>query len=464
VAKETAKEPGSPQKVSSYTLKPGDHLYRVLAREYGITGARADLLVQRIKRLNRIGDIRALKTGTTIMIPALETVPVAATKSSGTRSSSSRAAKNATAAPGGGAADNRMKFAMVAGRDDAEVVAGARQLWSQLIASGAGRGSDHFDYQSNTFSLSLDPQKYPTLPALDGGSIVVDATGTLPALVKSLIQEKNPRVRIVSEDPANPRRFYRSLLTEAQFYSFYEDFSVDFGSDPKITVRADFTIEKSPDSLLRQDVTLLNVSRERRPLPDGLVRLLAGHGFQLLESGAPSYRGAGGTGDLLYQVTGKEPRKILDGFLDALAVPFESGKSIDLYAGENIGVRLDVPVDRYFEDNGQRYVVALFNGDPVNYTLVRLLETQGYRVIMLQEGDDFHSIADKVLSRLHIAGRYGEHDLWPVREAGYGVRLSGAMIRDNRNGDRNLFVTDRNLDTLVKELADQNGYRLLGGR
>ena len=53
----------------------------------------------------------------------------------------------------------------------------------------------------------------------------------------------------------------------------------------------------------------------------------------------------------------------------------------------------------------------------------------------------------------------------PVREQwGLRVRMSGAMIRDNRNGDRNLFVTDRNLDPLVKELADLNGYHLLGGK
>ena len=451
------------EKMSSYTVKPGDQLYKVLSREYGVSGARAEALVQRIKRLNHLSDIRNLKGGSTLMIPAVEAAP--APKSARTRVHSvSRAKKTAKAALRVPAPDYGIKLAKVARGADAEVVEAAREVWPQLVASAGTRTSDHFDYLTDTFSLSLDPEKYPTLPAQDGGSILVDGGGTLPALVKTLIQEKNPQVRIVSENPGNRQRFYRSLLTAAQFYSFEEDFSVDFGTDPKITVHADFKIEKSPDSLLRQDVALLNVSENRRATPDGLVRLLAGNGFRVVEAGNPSYQGGSGAGDLLYQVTGKEPKKILDSFLDALSVPFETGKSIDLYAQEHIGVRLDVPVDRYFEDHGQRYVVALFNGDPVNYTLIRLLETKGYRVIMLQEGDDFHSIADKVLSRLHIPGRYGEHDLWPVRNVGYGVRMSGAMIRDNRNGDRNLFVTDRDLDPLVKELADLNGYRLLDGR
>jgi hypothetical protein len=462
VAKHAASGAVREGKLSSYTVKPGDHLYRVLSREYGVTGSRADALVQQILQLNHITNIHRLKTGSTLLIP-LAPSELASQDTQAGSAPAAQIERSGKGAPAG-AADYQVKLARMAPRGEADSVEGAREVWNRLVPTVAGKSSAHFDYSSNAFSLSLDPERYPTLPAQDGGTILVDAAGTLPPLVRSLIQEKNPQVRIVSENAANPQRFYRSLLAAAQFYSFEEDFSVDFGSDPKITMRADFKIEKSPDSVLRQDVTLLNVGQNRRTTPDGLVRLLAGNGFRLVEAGAPSYQVPSGAGDLLYQVTEKEPKKILDSFLDALAVPFETGKSLDLYARENIGVRLDVPVDRYFEDNGQRYAVALFNGDPVTYTLVRLLETKGYRVIMLDKGDDFHSVADKVLSRLHIPGRFGDYDLWSARNVGYGVRMSGAMIRDNRNGDRNLFVTDRNLDPLVKELADINGYHLLGGR
>jgi hypothetical protein len=457
-----AKGAAAREKVSSYTVKPGDHLYKVLSREYGVRGARADVLVQRVLRLNGIKDIHGLKTGSTLLIPL---APGAAAKESKTHAQSAKhTRKSEKEAPQAPAAEHQIVLAKLAPQDDDATVEAARQVWPRLVPPVAGRGSDHFDYRSSAFSLALDPARYPTLPAQDGGTILVDGAGTLPALVRSLIQEKNPQVRIVSEDATNRRRFYRALLSAAQFYSFEEDFSVDFGSDPKITVQTDFKIEKSPDSLLRQDITLLNVSETRRATPEGLVKLLAGNGFRLVEAGAPVYQTPGGAADLLYQVSEKEPKKILDSFLVALAVPFETGKNIDLYAKENIGIRLDVPVDRYFEDNGQRYAVALFNGDPVTYTLIRLLETKGYRVIMLQEGDDFRSITDKVLSRLRIPGRYGDYDLWSAAKVGYGVRMSGAMIRDNRNGDRNLFVTDRQLDPLVKELADLNGYHLLSGR
>jgi len=374
-----------------------------------------------------------------------------------------RAGKARKPAPLASSSDHRIMLAQEARERDAEVEV-AREIWTRLIPSLALRGSDRFDSPSNAFSLSLDPERYPAFPAQDGGSILVDGRGTLPPLVRALIQDNNPQVRVVTENPTHRQRFYRSLLGASRFYSIEENFSVDFGKDPKITVRADFRIEKMPDSLMRQDLNLLNVFRERRATPQGVVSLLAKNGFQLLEAGSPSHQMPGRERDLIYLVAEKEPVKILDSFLDALSVPFETAKNIDLYARDNIGVRLDVPVHRYFEDNGRRYVVALFNGDPVNYTLIRLLETKGYRVIMLQEDDDFQSISEKLLSRLQLPGRYAEQDLWALRDVGYTVRMSGVKIHNNRNGYRNLFVTDRHLDSLVQELAELNGYLLRGTR
>lgn len=345
-------------------------------------------------------------------------------------------------------------------RTDAEL-RDAHRVWAQLVPSAPG-ARDHFGYQSDAFSLSLDPDRYPLMPAQDGGIILVDGMGTLPTLVRSLIEAKNPQLRIVSENPENRRAFYRSLLNASHFYTFEEDFSVVFGTDAKITMHADFKIEKSPDSLLRQDITLLNVTENRPATPEGLAKLLTGNGFQLVETATPYRAEKPGTGNLLYQITEKEPKKIADALLDALSVRYQSGKNIDLYASENIGVRLEVPVDRYFEDHGQRFVVSIFSGDPVSYTLVRLLETKGYRVIMLQAGDNLQNVTEKMLSRMQIPARYGEQDLWPIRTAGYGVRMSGVMVRGGRIGERDLFVTDHIISPLVQELADINGYRLAG--
>ena len=54
--------------------------------------------------------------------------------------------------------------------------------------------------------------------------------------------------------------------------------------------------------------------------------------------------------------------------------------------------------ERYFERGGQRYVVTSFDGDPVNYTLFRILETKGYNVVILEAQDDFRKISEKLIA------------------------------------------------------------------
>lgn len=446
----------------TYKVKNGDFIYRVLAREYGITGERADVVAGRVKGANHLSDIRRLKVGSTLLIPL---DPQDQSVKSKTRRSAKVAARQKKAAPATAAGASMMFFkapmaqaANLSGPGGgAESVQEAAGIWPQLVPN-APSSRAQLDYLSSAFSLSLDPERYPVLATQDGGAILVDASGSLPPLVKSLLQEKNPQLSVVSERSDNPRAFYRALLSAARFYSFEEDFLVDFGSDSKVTVQADFKIEKSQDSLLRQEITLLKIAGKRPATPQPLVRLLAAHGFKLVEtpSSAPVITGRPEEG-VLYQIREKDPRGIADALLGALGISYSSDKSIDLYAGDNNGVRLEIPVYRYFEKNGKRYVLARFQGDPMGDSLTNLLEAKGYQVIPVQEHDDLQSLSDKLLNRMDVTGRYGEQELWSIWEKGYGVRMTGVMLNDARGG--RIFITDRKVDPLVQELAKLNGYR-----
>jgi len=62
-----------PQKVgsgsASYTVKPGDHIFKILMRDFGLTNQQAELLIPEIARLNGISDIRRLQVGQVLQIP-----------------------------------------------------------------------------------------------------------------------------------------------------------------------------------------------------------------------------------------------------------------------------------------------------------------------------------------------------------------------------------------------------------
>lgn len=61
-----------------YTIQPGDHLFKILVRDFSLTNAEAENLIPDILRDNGLSDIRRLKIGQIIRIPAVKGAPVTA--------------------------------------------------------------------------------------------------------------------------------------------------------------------------------------------------------------------------------------------------------------------------------------------------------------------------------------------------------------------------------------------------
>jgi LysM repeat protein len=53
-----------------YTVKPGDHIFKILTVRFGLSEDAADRLVPEIKRINHVTDIKKLRVGQTLVIPA----------------------------------------------------------------------------------------------------------------------------------------------------------------------------------------------------------------------------------------------------------------------------------------------------------------------------------------------------------------------------------------------------------
>ncbi|WP_236685637.1 peptidoglycan-binding protein LysM [Geobacter pickeringii] len=349
-------------------------------------------------------------------------------------------------------------FTGVAAARAPEGVEPVRQLWDGLVPS-QGQAAQPIAIEDKNFSLSLDPENFPTFAAPDGGRVLVDAGGKIPPLVRALIEAKDPSIRIVSESPRNRKRFMASLLAGARFYSVEENISLEFGSDPRLTVNADFKVEKSPDSLLHHDVVLMNVGENQRNMPPSLVQFLNREGFQVLEPLSARDDRAGRAPQTLYQITARDPRGVVDGLLRVLNVHCENDRNVELYGVGDGGLRLYVRADRYFEEGGSRFVVSYFDGDPVTYTLTRLLETRGYRVVVLDPKDDFRKVSEKLFARMRIPGVFARHDLLPVRESSYGVQMSGFRLRGAAGEPA--FLTNAELDPLFRDLLDANGYTIV---
>ena len=334
------------------------------------------------------------------------------------------------------------------------VMTTVRALWDRLVTASPPEGS--LELRADNFSLSLDPKSYQVLPAADGGKVIIDANRNLPPLIRSLIQEKDPALRIVSEAPTAGKRFYSKLLQAAGFYSVEPDFTVEFGDDPRLSVRADYRIERTPESLMHNETVLLYTGSGRYALPQSLQGFLGNAGFQVIEPDLP-HHDAPQHRDRFIQAPAGSRFQAADTVLAALGLETEAGKTIEFTGWVNQGISLMVRVDRAFEYRGRLYALTAFDGNPVTYTLTRLLETQGVTVVVLGQEDDFHAVTGKLLTALKLPASFDVHRLWPLRETPYTVQMSGYLLRDPGTG-RNIFLTDREVTPLLLDLIDRNGY------
>lgn len=333
-----------------------------------------------------------------------------------------------------------------------------REVWDRILQPGRHQ-SGPLVVQGSNYSLSLDPERYPVFPAADGGRIVIDAGMTLSPMIKTILQEKDPGIRIVSENPDDRKRFFSSLLKAAKFYSVEENFSVDFGSDPKLTVSSDFKIEKSSESLMNDDVFLVNVAGNSRGMPTSLISFLDKEGFHVIGS-SPAISEVPDGSKVLYRIEGSSQDSIVDDLFSVLSTQCEKNKNLVLDDGELSGVTLSVRAARYSEYNNRKVVVSFSEENPVQYTLLRLLELKGYRVVMLNPEDDFREISEKVLSAFGLPAVYGMYPLWAPDGTPFNIQLSGFVVGSGRNGTRR-FLTNVPIDPLVGDLARYKGFEVI---
>jgi hypothetical protein len=433
-----------------HIIKPGDNLFKILMLDYGLSNSEAETFIEVIRRENNITDIRNLKVGQRVVIPPLR-------RRGDGRIKSFRAKLPLAVKSLAGGQLFRLESPETA-LSEMEAGVQIRKAWNKLLPPPAG-GQKPIMLQSPTFSLTLDPQRYPVYAAMDNGRILVDRNASIPPLVKALITEKDPSVRIVSESPLNGKRFLSAMLDSAGFYSVEENFSMDFGSDPKLTIHSDFKIEKTAESLIKQDLVLMNAGQS--PFPGVISEFLRKESFTVYEPFATYKPLTTGTTGRLHQVTSKKQADMIDALLSSISIIPNKDRRLDVFAADNNGISLSVKAERYFERDGKRYVVTSFDGDPITYTLYRILETKGYQITILEAKDDFRKVSEKLLACLRIPGTYAQHKLSADMGANYSLHMTGFKLENPDYPVAGVFLTNLELDRVIRDLLVEDGYSII---
>lgn len=448
----TVSKTPSAAKGTTYIVKPGDHLFKILMRDYGLSNSEAESFIDEIRSENNILDIKRLKIGQKIVIPPI------LRRADGTLKlvKAANTADKKSNLPEASVGQSFVLESPISKIDPKDTVSKVRETWDKIVPQKVEQKP--LKLQTTTFSLTLDPERYPVFSAMDGARILLDQNSSIPPLVKSLIEEKDSKIKIVNYTTSDTKQLMATMLGAAGFYSVEENFSMEFGVDPKLIVNADFKVEKTPESLINHDVIL--ISSSRATVPSILNDFLKKEGFSLYEPVSNYSNKPRGESRQIHIIAAKGQPEMVDSILTAMSLPYDRDHSLNVFAADNNGISLSVKAERYFEHDGKRYVITRFDGDPVNYTLFRILETKGYRVVILEAQDDFKKVSEKIASRMKIPNSFAQHNLLQDKNLGYSLQMSGIKLDDSSLPGGTLFMTNLTMDRIIRELLTENGYSI----
>lgn len=158
----------------------------------------------------------------------------------------------------------------------------------------------------------------------------------------------------------------------------------------------------------------------------------------------------------IHAITASDPVEIVDSLLSALAIDVHKNRIVEAAADKNGGNAFSVKVDRYFEEKGKRFIVNCTEKDPFNYTLLRLLEVEGYSVIQIEKVDNFRRIAVRLLTQLNRNYRYVTHKLQQDNDS---REVPGFLVTGEGASGAQILITDVPMDKVSGRVTekDQNG-------
>ena len=366
-----------------YTVKPGDHIFKILVVRFGMSNEAAEKLIPEIIRINDITNIKKLTVGRTLLIP-----------SSGFRERAAKPAHQGKA---------RVSSAPVNPAPIATAPAPAAP------------------------NVAEEPAE-PTWPTLPAPPTPAAKAPTAPFPAPTAIAP--PAVTVVPTAPAVtvPRAPTVAAPAPAVPAPAVLKSAAPMAPVPPATA--------SPSAKAPAEATLNSPAMISPPAEPAVAA--PARTMPLIVAPAPA---APLAKTWVCSVTEKDPAKVVDSVMNALALHWSRNRIIQ--SDDGAPTAFSIRVDRYFELKGARYIVSIGESDPYSYTLLRLLESAGYRVLMINSEDDFLGVGEKLLRFVGLDPNYGRHVIQGGKES------AGFLVQDDDEG-RQVVITNEAVDPKLK--------------
>ncbi|ACM19668.1 murein/chitin-binding LysM domain protein [Geotalea daltonii FRC-32] len=154
-------------------------------------------------------------------------------------------------------------------------------------------------------------------------------------------------------------------------------------------------------------------------------------------------------------VTSKDPSEVADSILNILAVKPGKDHFVETSAATQQALRLSAKVDRFFESNGKHFMVSFSAAEPFAYTVYRLLELEGIKLIRINRDADLKQVATSILSAMDISFRYGEHAVLLNDRNRTSTSLNGFLFTRETTPPRLILLTEVPVAALTAELLER---------
>jgi hypothetical protein len=377
------REAGSEAGYTRYTVKPGDHIFKILVGRFGMSNETAERLIPEIIRVNDIPNIKALTVGRTLLIP-----------SGGKQEHVAKSAQR-------GKARHKMEEASEAAAQHPATAKHAAPVAATTQAPAPVVHVQAFPPRA--------PEITPSAPAAIAAAPPV-AAAAAPAQAATNPKAATPTVA-KSEIPPPP--------------------AVKSAAPTAAAKAPTVTIPKAPAALEPKAASSREISAQATAPA----------------AAATAVPPVPPVNTWLCSVTEKDPAKIVDAVMNALSLRWSRNRIIQ--SDEGASNAYSIRVDRYFELGGLRYIVSIGENDPYNYTLLRLLEGSGYRVLMISSGDDFQAIGGKLLRRVGVAPDFGKHLIQGDQQN------TGFLVQPDDAAGRRVVITSEIVNPKLKWIMPQ---------
>lgn len=406
-----------------YTVRPGDHIFKILTTHFGLSSAKAEALIPEVKRINGIVDTSGLQIGQTLLLPltgkkisapreAVQVpVPSPAPVSAPDSAPSVAAASPAAAVP-----------PAPSQRVDEGLLRRAKDFWARLFP-------ERLPPEAVTGKEKAGSAQESSLAGLNCQEIRIVPPGVQPVFANYSGAGAEIGETVVA-DPADEKGFVKGLLQAAGFATTDGGAPLEFGTEAKLLLKVDFTAAQRVAEMEKRKTILVSLGKNRcQALPESFVSYLAARDFRLVGwCGTPDSAPVSSVVTVRSALPG-QPEALVDTVLDALGIQSSKDYPIEIKVGQAGSAALTVSVDRYFEGNGKRCFVDFGTATPNRATLFRLLELAGYQRIAVVGTEDVRTVAAKISSAVNIPADYRTHRLTSLPDGLFTLDLAGILFR-----------------------------------